>query len=154
MDFINMIGNGAGMAFAVFIGLYVDSVGPRIIGLIGATLATLGYGLMALSMSFPCSFAIGMWGQVPLNFGGSFMVYAPLAYIYLLPDHGFTVSAIFNIAFVVADLYGSSAALIYADGGSTDQGTARMFVGTYFLVMMIGTVIFSLIGCLLLVPDL
>ena len=53
MDFINMVGNGVGMALAVFIGLYVDSVGPRIIGLIGATFATLVLrALLIMPVSF------------------------------------------------------------------------------------------------------
>lgn len=163
LNVINLWANGLGMFVSLFAGLYVSSVGPKILGLIGAAAAILGYASMAMAMYMPCSFGIGMWGQVLVNCAGGFYMYGPLCYLYALPEHGFTVSAIFNIAFVLADVYGSSASLMSPSSvtradlslliDDSKQRSARAFVGQFYMLMAIGTTVFSFLGCWLLVPE-
>lgn len=160
LDFINVFTNGMGMILSPAIGVYVDAVGPRVMGIVGALLGTLGYVLLAVTMYHPCTFGDGIWGYMPLNVAGSFYMYAPLVYLYVLPEYSFTASAIYNTAFVLADLYGSVAAVVHGTSPPDDTQTSvaymhgsRTFVGDYFSLMAIGTFVFSLLGCAFLVPS-
>ena len=85
LDMINSVGLGLASMCYLFLGLYFDVIGPRMLAMVACTISVLAFLLLGLSLQFPC--ALGSFGFTPALFAifiaSSGQSFAALAYLYL-----------------------------------------------------------------------
>ena len=106
LDSIYNVGLGLNAVGAFFAGVLFDVVGPRRLSVLGASCSAVGYVMTAVALRFPCGTGSLLWASLLSFIAGPALVIASNAYLYILPEHMFAVSAVTNSAFVLAAAYG------------------------------------------------
>lgn len=116
LDVIFNVGLGLSAVAQLSQGLLFDAIGPRMLGVTSAICTVIGYFVLALALHYPCSYPGVIWISLLSFIAAPAQVLASNAYLYLLPENAFAVSAITNSAFVVAQAFGLAGGIMHASG--------------------------------------
>ena len=117
LDQLSSVIQGLNLGFSVISGLAFDTFGPRTLGVVSSLVSCIGLLLMALSLTYPCAFSNGVYFAIAVAIGNAGQVVCGLAYLWLLPDHAFVVSAMNTLPFVIATIYGAAGGHLHLHHG-------------------------------------
>ena len=103
LDLVYVLGNSAGMALSLPVGMLYDLTGPAAMGLIGGISATIGLAALAFGISSRHYNWFLFWGYPLCTTGGQTTAMAILGWQWLLPESGTIVAAMMGIAVAVSD---------------------------------------------------
>ena len=116
LDSIFNVGLGLSAAASLPAGLLFDVIGPRHLATLAALASMVGYLVLALALQYPCSSPGVVWISLFSFVAAPAQALAANAYLYILPENAFAVSAITNSSFVLAQAMGLVGAVLQATG--------------------------------------
>lgn len=147
IDQLNTIYNlGLGLCAVaqLFEGLLFDVIGPRRLGMFAAVVTVVGYALMGLALQAPCELPQLLWASILAFVAAPAQALAANAYLYILSDSAFAVSAITNSAYVIAQVYGLIGGRLHISVGATSYA--------FFYVMAAANLLALVVYAMLLPP--
>ena len=144
---LNTIGSlvtGLNLCSGFFVGHIFDTVGPRILTATSAIISTVCFVMMGLACQFPCTMSFGLSFAIILSAGAQ--SWAGYAYLWLMPEHTFVVSAVGQVAYCLASAYATAA----ADLNQASSNGVTAYGLYYALAVATGLSTFS---CIYLVPS-